>query len=120
MVVLFPFLLVLPPIGRAVAGSRWSAISWIIAIGLGFSGKTTIYPLPDREALLYWVPLYQLAIYTAALQLFRRTLHRFPRFAVWDLFTEGLFWDQLFLVGVLLISITPCVHLLVPTSASAT
>jgi hypothetical protein len=119
MVILLPFLLVLPPIGRAVAASRWSAISWIAGIGLGLSGTTTIYPLSHREEMLYWVPLYQLAIYTAALQLFRRSLHRFPRFAVWDLFTEGLFWDQLFLIGVLLVSIIPCTHFLEPYGAAA-
>ena len=120
MVILFPFLLVWPPIGRTVAGSRWSLISWACAIGFGFAGRTSVYPLPYREALLYWVPLYQLAIYSAALLLFCRTLHRFPRFAWWDLFTEGLFWDQLFLIGVLLVSILPCVHFLGPYPAAAT
>jgi hypothetical protein len=89
-------------------------------IGFGLSGRTTVYPLSHREAMLYWMPLYQLAIYTVALQLFRRSLHRFPRFAVWDLFSEGLFWDQLFLIGVLLFSIIPCVHFLAPYPAAAT
>lgn len=117
VLVLLPFLLVLPPAGRAVAASRWSAISWVVGISVGVAG--TLFISDHRVAILSWAPLYQLAVYAAALQLFRHSLHRFPRFAVWDLFTDGLFWDQLFLIGVLLVSILPCIHFARPDGAVA-
>lgn len=123
LVVPLPFLLVLAPVGHAVAASRWSAISWVAAIAIGAAGTAFVsYHLESdhRVAILSWAPLYQLAIYTAALWVFRYSLHRFPRFAVWDLFTEGLFWDQLFLCGVLFASIMPCAQFAAPKWAAGT
>lgn len=111
LIVPLPFLLTLPSVGRAVAASRWSPIAWAAAtaIGIGGTASAWLHVASDhRLAVLCWAPLYQLIVYTAALRIFRHSLHRFPRFAVWDLFTEGLFWDQFFMVGVLLISILPC------------
>lgn len=77
-----------------------------------------MYPLSHRDLMFYWVPLYQFAVYSAALLLFRLSLRRFPRFAVYDLLTPGLFWDQIFMTAVPALSIIPCVHYLGPRAAA--
>ncbi len=105
-----------PSIGFLVAKSKWTPVVWITAFGIGCLGQALwlLGKLTEhRMAALYWAALYQLFIYSLALSVFLRFLKRRPRDVVFN-FNDGFFWDRVFGISVVMISVTPISYLIAP------
>ena len=113
-----PFLFgVVPVIGCVVAKSRWTPFAWVGAVGsaaCGFLLHREGLPVDRRVALVLWVPLYHLAVYTLILYVFLRIFHKRPRYTPTS-FAEGFGWDRAFTAIVILTGILPVVPFFGPT-----
>jgi hypothetical protein len=106
-----------PKIGYLIAKSRWTPIAWCAAISIGITGSLLFSYgfVPDhRIVVTSWSPLYQLCLYTLAINLFIRAVRRPPRNVVYSSLTDDLLWDRLFCCSVGMLSIFPVVYFLAP------
>jgi hypothetical protein len=106
-----------PSIGVLVARSQWTPLAWVCAVAVGFLGEVLFrvgaLTANSSVKVLYWAPLFQLAVYSAALFLFLRLTKRLPRNVTFN-FATGLFWDRAFAFVVAMASLLPVIYLAAP------